>query len=322
MKIQQNFKRPWRHWGYKKSVSEYLHQSVLVSESLLAIACAPNAVYLDCTVGMGGHSEAILKATIPNGKVIGIDRDEQALAIAKERLAPFSDRVTLCRGSFKELSQIVTKLGVSSVSGIIFDLGVSSMQFDSPERGFSFASGPLDMRMDQRLSTTAADLVNTLHEKELADLIYQYGEERLSRRIAAAIVRYREKEGSIMRTDTLADIVCRAVRSTSKWKRLHPATKTFQALRIAVNDELSELNEGLSLAISLLAVGGRLVVISFHSLEDRPVKQTFKAVSHHDDQGRSRFMTLYKKPIVPTEEEIRRNPRARSAKLRALQRVA
>jgi 16S rRNA (cytosine1402-N4)-methyltransferase len=287
---------------------------------------------------MGGHSEAILNATTPYGKVVGLDRDEEALIIAKARLSQFNGRVTLCRGSFKALLEITRELGISSVAGILFDLGVSSMQLQTPERGFSFYdSGPLDMRMDRRLEQTAADWVNTLREQELADLIYRYGEERRSRQIAAALVRYREKNGPITRTDTLADIICRVIRSKSAWQKNHPATKTFQALRIAVNDELSELDAGLSAAISLLAVEGRLAVISFHSLEDRPVKQCFRALSDSaretdrteaEEEGRrwkrgaSRFISLYKKPVVPTEEETVRNPRARSAKLRALQRVA
>ncbi len=322
------------------------HQAVLVKEVLSTLACRPNvqAVYLDCTVGLGGHSEEILRATTPHGRVVGIDRDEEALLAARGRLAPFCDRITLCQGSFKELSEIAKRLGLSPVSGILFDLGVSSMQLQSPERGFSFQSpGPLDMRMDRRLPQTAADLVNTLHEKDLADLIYQYGEERMGRRIAKALVVHREKKGPITRTNALADIVCRVVRSKSKWTRIHPATKTFLALRIAVNNELSELEEGLSHAISLLAVGGRLAVISFHSLEDRPVKNRFKAVSgslsgetaietqreRNRLQGGSpagvvspHFINLYKRPVVPTQEEIFKNPKSRSAKLRALERVA
>ncbi len=324
------------------------HESVLVKEVLVALACRPNvqAIFLDCTVGMGGHSEAILKATIPHGRVVGMDRDEEALRIAQNRLAPYKDRVTLCKGSFKELLEIAKKLGVVSVSGILFDCGVSSMQFQSAERGFSFqTSGPLDMRMDRHLPHTAADLVNTLCESDLADLIYRYGEERRSRRIAKVLVTHRERVGPITQTVELANLVCRAVRPKSKgerpprWMRMHPATKTFQALRIAVNDEINELEEGLSHAISLLAVGGRFAVISFHSLEDRPVKVRFKAVSTRDKssgaappgaapQGAAprgahpRFINLYKRPIVPTREEIARNPSARSAKLRVLERVA
>ncbi len=311
------------------------HQPVLLEETLTALACKKSerrlrnvqAIYLDCTVGLGGHAEAILKATDPYGRVVGMDRDQDALLIAEKRLAPFQDRVTLCHGSLKTLLEIAEKLNLSEVSGILFDLGISSMQLDTDERGFSFQTpGPLDMRMDQGLPVTAANLVNTLREKELADMIYQYGEERGSRKIASFIVRYREEKGEITQTTQLADIVCRAVRQKSKWTKMHPATKTFQALRIAVNDEIGELEAGLSHAISLLAVGGRLVVISFHSLEDRPVKNRFRELCH---VGATRapvmvkqFINLYKKPIVPTREEITRNVRARSAKLRALERVA
>jgi 16S rRNA (cytosine1402-N4)-methyltransferase len=300
--------------------SQVSHQPALLEETLSALSCKKNvqAVYLDCTVGLGGHAEAILNATDPNVRVIGIDRDKEALSIAEKRLAPFQDRITLYHGSLKELLEIAKKINLSEVSGILFDLGISSMQLDTAERGFSFQlAGPLDMRMDQTLPETAADMVNTLREKELADIIYRYGEERGSRKIASFIVRHREEKGEITQTTELADIVCRAVRQKSKWTKMHPATKTFQALRIAVNDELSELEQGLSHAVSLLAVGGRLVVISFHSLEDRPVKNRFKELAHS-----KKFINLYKKPIVPSQEEVKKNIRSRSAKLRALERVA
>lgn len=296
------------------------HRPVLVEETLLALSCKGNveAVYLDCTVGLGGHAEEILKATEPYGKVIGIDRDREAIAIAQKRLAPFKDRVTLIHGSLKQLSDIAKEFNLTEVSGILFDLGISSMQLDIASRGFSFQmDGPLDMRMDHTLQVTAATLINTLREKELADIIYQYGEERSSRKIASFIVRHRESQGAITQTVELADIVCRAVRQKSKWTRMHPATKTFQALRMVVNDEMGELEAGLSHAVSLLAVGGRLVVISFHSLEDRPVKNRFKELAHS-----KKYLNLYKKPIVPSQEEVARNVRARSAKLRALERVA
>lgn len=318
-----------------------LHVPVLIKEMLANLICEANqsAVYFDCTVGMGGHSEAILKATGPFVKVFGIDQDEEAIAFAGLQLVSFQDRIRLIHDSFKNVGEIANDLGFSEVNGILFDCGVSSMQLTSPQRGFSFAmSGPLDMRMDQRLSETAADIVNTLPEKALADLIYRYGEERASRRIASAIVRYRENEGPIIRTDCLAEIIDQVVYKKSKGKRIHPATKTFQALRICVNDELNALEEGLSHAIALLAVGGKLVVISFHSLEDRIVKQCFKAIAKPEDknslnkkrqqgdalpsgEGGKRFQNLYKKPIIPTPEEMAQNPRARSAKLRVLERV-
>ena len=310
------------------------HSPVLVGEVLSALVYRPDdkAVYLDCTVGMGGHADAILQATSPTCSVVGIDRDEEAIAFAGLKLNPFQDRIKLVHGSFKRISEIANHLGLSEVNGILVDCGVSSMQLTSSERGFSCAlSGPLDMRMDRSLSRTAADIVNTLREEDLANLIYRYGEEKASRKVAAAIVRYRENEGPIIRTDCLSEIVSRVVYRRLKGKRIHPATKTFQALRIAVNDELGELEEGLAGAISLLAVGGRLAVISFHSLEDRIVKQCFRAAAKPSvstggigafaPPRRGRFINLYKKPVIPTDEEIARNGRARSAKLRVLERV-
>lgn len=322
-----------------------VHVSVLVGEVISALVRQTHrqAVYLDCTVGMGGHTEAILKATAPYGRVIGMDRDEDAMVMARERLISFGERVRLVPGSFKKLSDYAGLMGLSDVAGILFDLGVSSFQLMSPDRGFSCRlPGPLDMRMDRSLSKTAADFVNTLREGEIADLIYAYGEEKASRKIARAIVYDRQKRGPITETDRLSDIVCRVVRKHSKHMRLHPATKTFQAFRIAVNDELGELEAGLSQAIPLLAVGGRLAVISFHSLEDRIVKQRFKsaarlassasAVERTGLRGGGRglvrsdlsghFIPLYKKPVTPAIEEQACNPSARSAKLRVLERVA
>jgi 16S rRNA (cytosine1402-N4)-methyltransferase len=336
------------HISEDKQTGAICHQPVLIKEVLSALLLSSprhgnenvREIYLDCTVGLGGHTEAILNATPSHARVIAIDQDSDALLLTEKRLAPYKDRVTFCHGSFRDILEITKKIEVTEVSGILFDLGVSSMQLESAERGFSFQiSGPLDMRMDRRLSATAASLVNTLREKELADLIYRYGEERGSRKIASLIVRYREKEGKITRTEELSDLVCRAVRAKSKWTRTHPATKTFQALRIAVNDEMGVLEAGLADATSLLAVGGRLVVISFHSLEDRSVKNYLKSCASPVDReplqpvatqplrgaqplAARRFVNLYKKPIVPTEEEVSRNPRARSAKLRALERVA
>jgi len=312
------------------------HSPVLVREVIANLVYKPHdkAVYLDCTVGMGGHANAILQATLPACTVIGIDRDQEAIAFAGLKLNPFQDRIKLVHGSFKRIGEIAGNLGLSEVNGILVDCGVSSMQLTSLERGFSCTmSGPLDMRMDRSLSQTAADIVNTLREEDLANLIYRYGEEKASRRIAAAIVRYRENEEPIIRTDCLSEIVCRVVYRRLKGKRIHPATKTFQALRIAVNDELGELEGGLARAISLLAVGGRLAVISFHSLEDRIVKQSFRAAARPSASTATRgsgplaaprwgrFVNLYKKPIIPTDEEIAQNGRARSAKMRVLERV-
>ena len=294
----------------------------------LSFLPSPVGGYLDCTVGLGGHTEAILNAAAQNVRVIAMDRDSDALSYAKKRLTAYDNRVTFFHGSFRDILSIAENAKVTEFSGILFDLGVSSLQLDLASRGFSFQQeGPLDMRMDQTQAITAAQLVNTLREGELADIIYQYGEERSARKVASFIVRYREKEGPITETSALSDLICRAVRGKSKWTKTHPATKTFQALRIAVNDELSEIEAGMTHAASLLAVGGRLAVISFHSLEDRVVKHRFKEFAAKPGQEcvslvKKRFANLYKKPIVPTEEEVFRNPRARSAKLRVLERVA
>lgn len=301
-------------------MAAFSHQPVLIAEVLGVLQPVSSGVYLDCTVGLGGHTEAILCQSAPAGRVIGIDRDKEALCLARERLLAYQDRLTLKHGSFLEMLPILESLNVKEVNGVVFDLGVSSYQLENPERGFSFQMpGPLDMRMDQRLKRTAADMVNTLREKELANILYQFGEERGARKIASFIIHHREHKGKFTQTTELADLVCRAVRQKSKWTRTHPATKTFQALRIAVNNEMGELDAGLSSAVSMLAIGGRLAVISFHSLEDRPVKTRFKALSHLPGKP---YINIYKKPVVPTREEITRNPKARSAKLRALVRVA
>lgn len=325
--------------GFSEKVNEAgsIHRSVLVHEVLAALACRPAAkkVYLDCTVGMGGHTEAILNATAPDGKVIGIDRDEEALRLAEKRLIALSDRLVLRKASFREMRRITNELQINEVDGVLFDLGISSFQLDQAERGFSFQRpGPLDMRMDRQQKESAADWVNRLSQAELTDLIQRYGEERWARRIASAILRHREEKGAIARTEELEGIIWRATPANSRHGRIHPATRTFQALRMAVNQEMEQLEAGLEEAISLLALGGRLAVISFHSLEDRLVKQTFKkwtgqkkenrfAAPSEEPADRSRrFINLYKKPIVAGPEEVSSNPRARSAKLRALERAA
>ncbi len=328
---------------------ETVHQSVMRAEAIEALACCkptevgmPTAVYLDGTVGLGGHTEAILTAA-PGGVVIGIDRDAEALARAEVRLARHvvtptaigtpttTGRVILRKGAFADLQEIVAALERETplhflsppyeLSGILLDLGVSSIQLDNPERGFSFQRpGPLDMRMDRTQKETAADWVNGASMEVLADLIWKYGEERWARRIASAIVRYRETMGEILQSSTLEEIVWKATPARGRHGRIHPATRTFQALRIAVNDELGQLRAGLGAAISLLARGGRLVVISFHSLEDRCVKQAFREAAMR--QGEKRFVNLYKKPLQTGPEECARNPRARSAKMRVLERAA
>jgi 16S rRNA (cytosine1402-N4)-methyltransferase len=252
-------------------------------------------------------------------KLIGLDRDSKAIAFAQERLMEFGARVILRKGNYRDLKYHLAEIGVAEVGGVLFDLGVSSPQLDDPARGFSFQhDGPLDMRMDQSTGLTAAELVNSAREHELADLIFQYGEERYSRRIARAIVRERE-QGPIETTGTLASIIAGAVPSVYRRGRIHCATRTFQALRIAVNQELAGLAPSLHDAADLLAPGGRMCAISFHSLEDRIVKHEYRALTQKPDLG---FSLLTKKPILPTEEECRTNPRARSAKLRVAERLS
>ncbi|QAA76975.1 MAG: 16S rRNA (cytosine(1402)-N(4))-methyltransferase [Candidatus Bipolaricaulis sibiricus] len=281
-----------------------MHEPVLPTEVVGFLDPGPGKRYVDATVGAGGHTAALLAR---GAFVVGVDQDPYALALARERLSPFGDRVTLVRGNFRDLRALLAPLGLPALDGILLDLGASSLQFDAPDRGFSFrAEGPLDMRMDPDAPTTAADLVNGLPEPDLARLLWEYGEERYGRRIARAIVRARP----LHTTGELASLVSRAYPPGRH--RIHPATRTFQALRIAVNDELGALREALPAAVSLLASGGVLCVISFHSLEDRIVKHFLR-----EGALAGRLEVLTKKPITPAEEELARNPRARSAKLRA-----
>ncbi len=301
------------------------HISVLRDAVVASLMPKSGGHYVDGTFGAGGYSEALLGAA--DCKVWGIDRDPDALAFGTALTARFPGRLTMIEGNFGDMDRLLGDRGIQAVDGVALDLGVSSMQLDRAERGFSFrADGPLDMRMSHR-GESAADLVNRLDETELADLIYELGEERLSRRIAAAIVRARP----IARTAELAQIVRRVM--PPKGDGIDPATRTFQALRIAVNDELGELTRGLSAAEHLLAPGGRLAVVTFHSLEDRPVKTFFQRRAgkmpggsrHLPASAPSRapsFRLLSTKPLVADKEEIRINPRARSAKLRAAERTA
>jgi len=284
------------------------HVPVLLEETLELLAVRPGGLWVDGTLGLGGHAEAVLRATAPDGRLVGLDRDEEALERARARLVPFGARVRLAHADYRE---IPARLGDERASGILLDLGVSSLQLDDAERGFSFQrEGPLDMRMDRSERGTAAELVNRMREGELADLIHEYGEEPFSRRIARAIERARQTE-AIETTTRLAEIVRRAA-PKSRRPGFHPATRTFQALRIRVNRELDGLGEALERAAACLRSGGRLVVIAFHSLEDRAVKQAFRSLA-----GRG-FSLLTKKPLRPGDAEVRRNPRARSARLRAL----
>ncbi|MSQ76939.1 MAG: 16S rRNA (cytosine(1402)-N(4))-methyltransferase RsmH [Nitrospiraceae bacterium] len=294
------------------------HVPVLAREVVAWLVRQPGGTYLDCTVGQGGHAALILERSSPDGVLIGIDRDPDAIAATGEQLARFAPRMRLGQGNFSALKQHLKSVGVAEVDGVIFDLGVSSAQLDRPERGLSFLSdGPLDMRMDQRAGRTAADLVAQLPERELADLIYQYGEERYSRRIARAIIAFR-KVHPLRTTFDLVSVVSGSVPAAYRHGRIHCATRTFQALRIAVNQELDVIEGALRDAVDVLAPGGRLCVISFHSLEDRIAKQTFRSLA----QGSGACLKiLTKKPYVPSDEERRDNPRARSAKLRVAERL-
>jgi 16S rRNA (cytosine1402-N4)-methyltransferase len=286
------------------------HVPVLLAETLELLAVRPGGLWVDGTLGLGGHAEAVLRASSPDGRLLGLDRDSQALERARARLAPFGSRARIEQGDLREIPE---RLGGERASGILLDLGVSSLQLDSAERGFSFVrEGPLDMRMDQAERGTAADLVNRMRERDLADLIHEYGEEPFARRIARAIARARERQ-PIETTTELAEIVRRAA-PRSRRPGFHPATRTFQALRIRVNRELDGLGEALERAAGCLAAGGRLVVIAFHSLEDRAAKLAFRALA----QGG--FALITRKPLRPGPAELGRNPRARSARLRALAR--
>lgn len=291
-----------------------------MSESVLFwLVQEGSRIYIDCTVGYGGHAEKILEASGPDSRLIGLDRDTSAIAASRERLARFGDRVLLFHCHFMDLKSHLTVSDISRVDGILFDLGVSSPQLEDSVRGFSFqVDGPLDMRMDQSMSGTAADLVNRWPEAQLADAIFQFGEERFSRRIARAIVRARERH-PLATTKELVSVIEGAVPANYRHGRLHCATRTFQAIRIVVNQELDSLEPALCDAADVLSPGGRLCVISFHSLEDRIVKHTLRALSGKDDPA---LVVLTKKPQIPTREESDRNPRSRSAKLRAAQRVS
>jgi 16S rRNA (cytosine1402-N4)-methyltransferase len=294
------------------------HLPVMSAEVLFWLKPRSPWTYLDCTVGYCGHALPILEASQPYGKVFGIDRDPDAIEAARQRLRSFGDRAVLVKGHFMELKQLLSERSISQVQGALFDLGVSSPQLDDATRGFSFQSeGPLDMRMDRGSGPTAADIVNGLDEVGLADMIYRLGEERYSRRIARALVRAR-RDRAFSTTGQLAAAIESAVPGPYRRGRIHCATRTFQALRIAVNQELDHLEASIRGAADVLAPGGRLCVISFHSLEDRIVKQSFKSLAN---RAGSEVEILTKRPQVPTEEEIQRNPRSRSAKLRVLQRI-
>ncbi len=291
--------------------SDERHIPVMVNEVLTALQPGPGKIFLDGTVGYGGHAQALLKASGSGTQLLGIDRDSKALAAAHEKLKEFGSNVMLCHSTFHKFAEVLDEAEISAVDGMLLDLGVSSVQLDEAGRGFSFQNdGPLDMRMDRGLETSAADIVNEWPVNDLADLIYELGEERLSRRYARAIGQARTK-ARIETTKQLADIILRA-NPRKGWQRIHPATRTFQALRIAVNEELKELDEFLNNFIPYLRPNGRVAIISYHSLEDRRVKQAFRQAKLE-----GKLALLSKKPEIPSKEELESNPRSRSAKLRS-----
>ena len=309
---------------------EHLHYSVLLRECVDALNIRPDGVYVDGTLGMGGHSEQIAKR-LENGLLIAIDRDRTALERAGERLAPFADRIRFVHGNFRDLKQILQSQGVEKVDGMLFDLGVSSPQLDEAERGFSYMTdAPLDMRMDTSESLTAWFVVNKWPEEKLKQILFEFGEERYAPRIAAAIVRQRAA-APIDTTGELVDVIRGAMPAAALREKQHPAKRSFQAIRIAVNDELASIRELMDSASDLLAPGGRLAVISFHSLEDRIVKNAIAAKERGCTCPRDfpvctcgfkqTLKSVTRKPILPSERELSENPRSRSAKLRVAERV-
>ncbi|MCS6994582.1 MAG: 16S rRNA (cytosine(1402)-N(4))-methyltransferase RsmH [Anaerolineales bacterium] len=301
------------------------HQPVLYEEIIHALRPVPGGRYIDGTLGAGGHSAGLLEASAPTGEVLAFDLDPQAITLARARLAAFGTRIHIVQASYVEMTEHAVRLGWQAVDGILLDLGVSSMQLDTPERGFSFLrDAPLDMRFSPAAPHSAADLVNSLPEDELAEIFFRYGEERRARRIARAIVQNRP----IATTGQLADL---ALKTLGKTERIHPATRLFQALRIVVNGELEAVETVLPVAINLLRPGGRLAVIAFHSLEDRIVKETFRRESTDclcpprqpvcTCVHRARLREINRKPIQAGPAEVQANPRARSAKLRIAEKL-
>ena len=310
---------------------EFQHKSVLLQECIDALNIRPDGIYLDGTLGGAGHSSQIARRLTEGGRLIGVDRDRTALAAAKERLAPYADRVTLVHSNFAEIDAILDSLGIPAVDGMLFDLGVSSPQLDDASRGFSYmADAPLDMRMDRQQKLTAYDVVNGWSREEIRRILFEYGEERYAPLIAAAI----ERERADKPIETTLELVCvikGAMPAKALREKQHPAKRSFQAIRIAVNDELGAVREAMEKAIDCLNPGGRLAVITFHSLEDRIVKAAFQQAA----QGctcpkdfpvcicgkKPKVRLTPRKPILPDEREIEENPRARSAKLRVCEKI-
>ncbi len=303
-----------------KSISEmekiFLHIPVMVKEVRESLALKPGAVVVDCTLGLGGHASLLLKDIGPEGRYIGIDRDSESLKLAAANLKEFSAQCEFVHDDYRNLDKILENLAVEHVDAILLDLGISSFQLERPERGFSFKlEGPLDMRMDQDSYISAYDLVNSLSEREIASILREFGEERWHNRIAHYLVEQRTK-APIASTKDLRDMILKAVPGYSRYDKIDPATRTFQAIRIAVNRELEALEIILNKMMRLLKVGGCIAVISFHSLEDRIVKHKFRELVNS-----GRMELNFKKALIPSEEEVAHNPRARSAKLRVARRI-
>jgi len=294
-----------------------LHKPVMFKEVLSMLNLKDGMVVLDATLGLGGHSAGIAEKIMPHGRLIGMDKDDEALNIARQNLEPFAKRSCFAHEDFRNLDKVLEECGVNLLDAVLFDLGVSSFQLDSASRGFSIKSeGPLDMRMDRNSFISAYDLVNTLTEEEISSILWRFGQERFSYRIAREIVRAR-KAAPLSSTHQLAELVLRALPYKARFHhRIHPATRTFQALRIAVNRELDALDEALKKAALFLNKGGRICVISFHSLEDKIVKENFRQLAKT-----GQFNLVFKKILLPSEEEEKDNPRSRSAKMRVIERV-
>ncbi|MFC4770224.1 16S rRNA (cytosine(1402)-N(4))-methyltransferase RsmH [Effusibacillus consociatus] len=312
-------------------MSDFHHVSVFAEEAVEGLAPQPGGVYVDCTLGGAGHSKRILERTSPNGKLIAIDQDMWAIENAKKVLADFQGRYEIVHSNFRYLRRVVEQYQPDGVNGVLFDLGVSSPQLDEGERGFSYMKdAPLDMRMDTTQPFSAYDLVNTWDEKEIANVIFQYGEERWGKRIAEFIVKAR-KNGPIHTTGELVDIIKAAIPAGARRDGPHPAKRTFQAFRIAVNDELNVFEQAIRDAIDCLKAGGRISIITFHSLEDRIAKNVFQEASKGcicppelpicQCSNEPKLKMITRKPILPSDEELEQNPRARSAKLRIAERI-
>lgn len=309
----------------------FSHKSVLLDECIDGLDIKPNGIYVDGTAGGGGHSYHIAERLTDGGHLIAIDRDSAAIEAAGKRLSPFLDRVTLVRDNFSNVKKVCTDLGIDKIDGVLMDLGVSSYQLDTPERGFSYNSdAPLDMRMDDRNPFSAKDVVNGYTEEQLREVIFSYGEEKFGGKIAAEIIKARE-EKPIETTGELTEIIKRAIPPAARKDGPHPAKRTFQAIRIEVNGELGAIKPAIEGATDLLGKGGRIAIITFHSLEDRIVKQTYAELA----QGcvcprefpvcvcgrKPKLKVITKKPILPSEKELENNPRSRSAKLRVAEKI-